>query len=140
MRPQSSPCVEYRFVAQARREETAYVPHERLLDGLKISLSQRLQDALAVCGALATGTARAVRNRFADFEIDVLGKSLDQLSAFRQRGATRKGRHHAGGVYLRDYADRANDVPVLFDEARAGAESGGDLFNEAPVRHARNSD
>jgi hypothetical protein len=36
--------------------------------------------------------------------------------------------------------DRTDDIPVLFDKARAGAEIGGDLLNEASVQHVRNSD
>jgi hypothetical protein len=54
--------------------------------------------------------------------------------------AAGEDRHHAGMVELRDYTDRTHDPSVLFDEARGGAEIGGNLFNEAPVGHARNSD
>ena len=84
----------------------------------KSARREGLEDALAVGGALAPRAAGAACRRLADLEIDVLGEALDQLPALRQRGAAGEGRHHAGGVDLRDHAERADDMPVLFDEAR----------------------
>ena len=46
----------------------------------------------------------------------------------------------AGMIDWRDHADRANDMPILFDEARRGAEVLGDPLNEAAVQHARSSE
>ena len=37
-------------------------------------------------------------------------------------------------IELRDHAERVDNMPVLFDESRRGAEVPGDPFNEVPVQ------
>jgi hypothetical protein len=104
-------------------------------DYLEIVRPKHTEYALAVRGELAPRTAAAARPVLGDLEIDVLGEAFDQLPAFREGGATGKGRHHAGGVDRRDHANHTDDMPILFDKARFAPQIGSDALNQDGIQN-----
>jgi len=78
---------------------TAVIPWDRFLASVKEAeaLARRKNSMPTRCLASTMPAS-------ADLEIDVLGNALDQLSAFRQRGAAREGRRHAGAINRCDHA------------------------------------
>jgi hypothetical protein len=83
----------------------------------RCSISANIEDPFPISGAFAPGAAGA-----ADLEIDALGKPLNELPPFRERGPAGEGRRHAGTINLRDDADRADDMPD--EPATAGDHKG----------------
>jgi len=73
-------------------------------------------------------------------EINILRKSLYEAPADGEGGPAGKHRAHLAMIKLGEYTDGANDMPVLFDQSCAAwPQPVGDIFNEAPVQHARSS-
>src|SRR5271156_1088878 len=134
---QALPCPEFRAIGEVGRKEAAFIANVRLLDQLEVLCRQRLEDAVTVSGTLAPRSAGAACRRLADLEINVLGKALDELPALRERRAAGEGGHHAGGVDVRDHAERADNMPILFDEAWVAPQIRGDPLNQGRVQHAR---
>ena len=140
MRPQPLPRLEFTAVSKIGGKVAAFIAAGCFSLQLKAGAGQRLKHPLPVCRTFAPRTAGAAARRLTDLEIDVLGEALDELPPLRQRRSAGKRWQHTGRVDARDDADRAHHMPVLFHKARASAESGGNLLNEEPVQHARNSD
>src|SRR5262249_23640309 len=91
IQPQPLPRSEFGAVGESGRKVTAFVSAERLPLELKASRSERLEYTFPVSRTLAPGPAGAACRGFADLEVDVLGKTLDELPALRERRPAGEG-------------------------------------------------
>ena len=119
MRAQPLPCPEFaRDKPDPPRRNGFHRRFERLADKLETGPGQRLEDRARDKRVRSRRARLALLPAARHLEIDILGKALDQAPSPSTARCRRRRPASCRPCRRRDHAERADDMPVLFDQAR----------------------